>query len=37
MRPAVMFLASFAWSLVYVGLPFHIERISTGSAAATLR
>jgi MFS family permease len=32
-----MFLGSFAWSFVYVSLPFHIQRISTVDAAATLR
>jgi DHA1 family multidrug resistance protein-like MFS transporter len=32
-----MFLGSFAWSFVFVSLPFHIERVSTLDAAATLR
>jgi MFS transporter, DHA1 family, multidrug resistance protein len=32
-----MFLGSFAWSFVFVSLPFHIEHISTVDAAATLR
>jgi DHA1 family multidrug resistance protein-like MFS transporter len=32
-----MFLGSFAWSFVFVSLPFHIERMSTWDAAATLR
>ena len=36
MLPAVMFLVSFAWSLVYVALPFHIEHISPVGPAATL-
>jgi MFS family permease len=31
-----MFLGTFAWSFVYVSLPFHIERLSTLDAAATL-
>jgi DHA1 family multidrug resistance protein-like MFS transporter len=32
-----MFLGSFAWSFVYVSLPFHIQRVSTWDATATLR
>jgi MFS family permease len=32
-----MFLGTFAWSFVYVSLPFHIQNISTWDAAATLR
>jgi MFS transporter, DHA1 family, multidrug resistance protein len=32
-----MFLGSFAWSFVYVSLPFYIQRMSTWDAAATLR
>jgi MFS family permease len=32
-----MLLGTFAWSFVYVSLPFHIQRISTWDAAATLR
>lgn len=32
-----MFLGTFAWSFVYVSLPFHIERLSTLDPAATLR
>jgi DHA1 family multidrug resistance protein-like MFS transporter len=32
-----MFLGTFAWSFVYVSLPFHIQRISPGDTASTLR
>ena len=32
-----MLLGTFAWSFVYVSLPFHIQRMSTLDAAATLR
>jgi DHA1 family multidrug resistance protein-like MFS transporter len=32
-----MFFGSFAWSFVYVSLPFHIRAISPLDAAATLR
>lgn len=32
-----MFFGAFAWSFVYVSLPFHIQAISTLDAAATLR
>jgi len=32
-----MFLGSFAWSFVYVSLPFHIQRVSTWDAVSTLR
>jgi DHA1 family multidrug resistance protein-like MFS transporter len=32
-----MFFGSFAWSFVYVSLPFHIQQISTWDASATLR
>jgi MFS family permease len=32
-----MFLGSFAWSFVFVSLPFHIERMSPLDPAATLR
>lgn len=35
--PAAMLFGSFAWSFVYVSLPFHIQGISTLDAAATLR
>ena len=31
-----MFFGSFSWSFVYISLPFHIQRISTWDAAATL-
>ena len=34
--PAVMFLVSFAWTFVYVGLPFHIHDVTTRDAAGTL-
>lgn len=36
MLTATMFLTSFAWALVYVALPFHIERIATVGPGATL-
>lgn len=32
-----MFLGTFAWSFVFVSLPFYIETISRGDAASTLR
>ncbi len=32
-----MFFGSFAWSFVFVSLPFHIQAISTLDAAATVR
>jgi len=32
-----MFFASFAWSFVFVSLPFHIQKISTVDPVATLR
>jgi len=35
--PVAMFLGSFAWSFVYVSLPFHIQHVSTWDATATLR
>lgn len=35
--PAAMFFGTFAWSFVYVSLPFHIQAISTLDPAATLR
>ncbi len=35
--PVTMFFGSFAWSFVFVSLPFHIQRVSTLEAAATLR
>src|SRR5262245_20071096 len=34
--PLAMFFGSFSWSFVYISLPFHIQRISTWDAAATL-
>jgi MFS family permease len=34
--PLAMFFGAFAWSFVYVSLPFHIQRISTWDASATL-
>ena len=35
--PVTMFFGSFAWSFVFVSLPFHIQRVSTFDATATLR
>ena len=35
--PVTMFFGSFAWSFVFVSLPFHIQRVSTLDATATLR
>jgi MFS transporter, DHA1 family, multidrug resistance protein len=35
--PLAMFFGTFAWSFVYVSLPFHIQRISTWDATSTLR
>jgi MFS transporter, DHA1 family, multidrug resistance protein len=35
--PASMFLGTFAWSFVYVSLPFYIHDMSPYDAAATLR
>ncbi|HEV8641622.1 MAG TPA: MFS transporter [Methylomirabilota bacterium] len=35
--PVAMFFGTFAWSFVYVSLPFHIQAISPVDAAATLR
>ena len=35
--PASMLIGTFAWSFVYVSLPFHIQRMSTLDPAATLR
>jgi MFS family permease len=32
-----MFFGTFAWSFVYVSLPFHIQRISPWDSATTLR
>jgi DHA1 family multidrug resistance protein-like MFS transporter len=35
--PTSMLIGTFAWSFVYVSLPFHIQRMSTLDPAATLR
>jgi MFS family permease len=35
--PLAMFMGSFAWSFVYVSLPFYIQRLSTFDEATTLR
>ncbi len=35
--PAALFLGSFAWSFVFISLPFHIQRLSTYDATSTLR
>jgi DHA1 family multidrug resistance protein-like MFS transporter len=35
--PFSMFFGSFAWSFVFVSLPFYIQKISTVDAASTLR
>jgi len=35
--PGSMFIGTFAWSFVYVSLPFYIQNISPLDAAATLR
>jgi MFS transporter, DHA1 family, multidrug resistance protein len=35
--PFSMFFSTFAWSFVFVSLPFYIQRMSTVDAAATLR
>ena len=35
--PFSMFAGSFAWSFVFVSLPFYIEKMSTVDAAATVR
>ena len=32
-----MFFGTFAWSFVYVSLPFHIQRMSAWEPSATLR
>lgn len=34
--PVAMFLGSFAWSFVFVSLPFYIEKVSTLDPASTL-
>jgi DHA1 family multidrug resistance protein-like MFS transporter len=35
--PTSMLLGTFAWSFIYVSLPFHVQKMSTLDAAATLR
>jgi len=35
--PVAMFFGTFAWSFVYVSLPFHIQRMSAWDASATLQ
>ncbi len=35
--PASILIGTFAWSFIYVSLPFHIHRMSTLDEAATLR
>lgn len=35
--PAAMLFSTFAWSFVFVSLPFHIQELSTLDQAATLR
>src|SRR5260370_7450218 len=35
--PASMLIGTFAWSFIYVSLPFHIQKMSTLDPAATLR
>lgn len=35
--PVAMFFGTFAWSFVYVSLPFHIQRMSAWDPSATLR
>ncbi len=35
--PLALFFGIFAWSFVYVSLPFCIQRLSGGDAASTLR
>lgn len=35
--PITMFAGSFAWSFVYVSLPFYLQALSTADAATTLR
>jgi DHA1 family multidrug resistance protein-like MFS transporter len=37
MLPLAMFFGTFAWSFVYVSLPFHIQRMSTWDPTSTLR
>jgi len=35
--PLALFFGTFAWSFVYVSLPFYVQRLSGGGAASTLR
>jgi DHA1 family multidrug resistance protein-like MFS transporter len=35
--PASMLIGTFAWSFIYVSLPFHIQKMSTLDPASTLR
>src|SRR5258706_585386 len=35
--PACMLIGTFAWSFIYVSLPFHIQKMSTLDPASTLR
>src|SRR3954465_13980273 len=35
--PAAMLFSTFAWSFVFVSLPFHVRELSTLDAAGTLR
>ena len=35
--PLALFFGTFAWSFVYVSLPFYIQRLSTVDPASTLR
>jgi MFS family permease len=35
--PLALFFGTFAWSFVYVSLPFYIQRLSTRDPASTLR
>ncbi|MBI4609905.1 MAG: MFS transporter [Candidatus Rokubacteria bacterium] len=35
--PVAMFFGAFAWSFVYVSLPFYIQRLGPGDPIATLR
>src|SRR5258707_5521581 len=35
--PASMLIGTFAWSFIYVSLPFHIQKMSTLDPATTLR
>ena len=35
--PVALFFGTFAWSFVYVSLPFYIQRLSTVDPVSTLR